>query len=83
MRMTDAAGTIMGERNIVRNVLLYGIFVSSRTARASESITTSGTAVREKIPVFFSASLKAELLNSFMKLSSPTKFAVDVLSMTE
>ena len=62
--MTDAAGTIMGERKMVLKVLLYGTLASSSTARASDRITTSGTAVSENTPVFFSAILNAALWKS-------------------
>ena len=78
----DAAGTIIGERKMVRNTLFIGSSLSSSTASASDRITANGTAVREKVPVFFSASLNAAFWNSFVKFSSPTKLAVVLLSIT-
>ena len=83
MSTTDATGTIMGLRKKVRNWLLSGILHSSISASAIASATASGTAVNENFRVFFAAMIKAELLKSFMKFESPTKFLDPTPSISE
>ena len=80
MRTMEATGTIIGDRKNVLNLLFIGICSSSAIARRSESTTARGTAIAEKVRVFFAACLNAKLFQMFLKFSNPTKFRVIGLS---
>ena len=79
----DATGTIIGDRNAVRNCDASGMRLSSITARPSDSTTDSGTATADISAVFLDASRKAELRSTALKLSSHTKLAEMGLSTIE
>ena len=68
----DATGTISGDSINVRIWLLRGIFWLSIHASSSDPITADGTAISEKIAVFFAANRKDWFWNRFRKLSKPT-----------
>ena len=83
MSTTEATGTIIGLRKKVRNMLFPGMRHSSARARMRASTTALGTAMAEKIAVFFAARRKEELCISSWKFLRKTKLGSPVLLMRE